>query len=749
MQKVLRAAIIGCLVFSGVGLTDAHDRIDDGKPDEKQSKSQEFFAKHLVRKLHLEISAKDFEVMEPTGGIRFPGMPGAPGGFPGGGANRPERPAEKPTDVHKGGGFGFEFPWVHAVLTEDGKAYKNLGVRYKGNASYMMSTRGLKRNLKVEFDHYGEKGRFHGLEEINLNAGVMDPTKGREALAYSIFRAAGVPAPRTTFAEVTLTVPGKYDKELLGLYTVVEQVDKTFLKDRFKNAKGLLMKPDNVRSIDDLGEDWARYKDRYKAKREPSKEEAQRVIAFAKLVNKADDEQFRKEIGSYLDVDQFLRFTAANALVAHLDSFSHFDFGHNYYLYLNPQSNKFVFIPWDLDLSLAGFPMGASPDQQLDLSVTQPYAGEHKLISRLLAIQDVNAKYQQILKDLTATCFSKEQLLKDVDAIEAATKDVIARETKAAAARKEGAGGFGSRGGGRFGPSPDLRTFVEKRTASVAEQLAGTSKGYVLAKPVNPFQGGMMGGGAGGPAGPRGFPGRQGGAPAPRPGADPAVDAAETKRILDKALDAHGGAAKLAKLTAATWKAKGKFQGPMGEQEFVEEVAVSFPGKNRFDVNVGDNFRFIAVLNGDKGWARFGDQAQEMDKASVDEVKENHYADWLTTLAPLTDKAFSLTKVAESKVNDRPAVGFKVTRSDRRDVTLYFDKESGLLVKRVTKAKDLFQGGAEFHEELIYGGYKEFDGVKRPTKVRQVKDGKDAMESTLSDYKLAEKLDDKLFAKPE
>ena len=39
-------------------------------------------------------------------------------------------------------------------------------------------------------------------------------------------RAAGVPAPRTAYAEVTLTVPGKFDREYLGLYTVIEQVDK-------------------------------------------------------------------------------------------------------------------------------------------------------------------------------------------------------------------------------------------------------------------------------------------------------------------------------------------------------------------------------------------------------------------------------------------------------------------------------------------------------------------------------------------
>ena len=61
--------------------------------------------------------------------------------------------------------------------------------------------------------------------------------RGREALACAVFRAAGIPAPRTAYAEVTLTVPGKYDREHLGLYTVVEPVDRAFIRDRFKTDR--------------------------------------------------------------------------------------------------------------------------------------------------------------------------------------------------------------------------------------------------------------------------------------------------------------------------------------------------------------------------------------------------------------------------------------------------------------------------------------------------------------------------------
>src|SRR5207302_10550840 len=103
----------------------------------------------------------------------------------------------------------------------------------------------------------------------------------RQALAYAVHRAAGNPAPRTAYAELTLTVPGKYHKEYVGLYTVVEQVDRAFLKAHFKNAKGLLVKPENLRGgIEYLGEDWKRYEDKYRPKYEGTKEHQKRLIAF-------------------------------------------------------------------------------------------------------------------------------------------------------------------------------------------------------------------------------------------------------------------------------------------------------------------------------------------------------------------------------------------------------------------------------------------------------------------------------------
>ena len=149
----------------------------------------------------------------------------------------------------------------------------------------------------------------------------LDPSKAREALAFARFREAGVPAPRTALAEVTLTVPGEHPKAYLGLYTLVEPVDRAFLKDRFQTDKGLLLRPQGLRGLDFLGDDWEKYRGPFRPLAEPTPDEARRFIEFVRIVQQGDDERFCKEIASYLDVDRFLRFMAVQSLIANADGF--------------------------------------------------------------------------------------------------------------------------------------------------------------------------------------------------------------------------------------------------------------------------------------------------------------------------------------------------------------------------------------------------------------------------------------------
>ncbi len=160
----------------------------------------------------------------------------------------------------------------------------------------------------------------------------------------------------------------------------------TYLKDRFHTDKGLLVRPQGLRGLDFLGDDWEKYRGQYRPLAEPTPDDAKRLIEFVRLIQQGDDQKFRKEIASYLDVDQFLRFMAVQAMIANADGF--FTLGYNYALFLDPNTNRFVFIPGDQELSFANFGMMGSADQLMDMSLARPYGGENRLVDRLLAIKE-------------------------------------------------------------------------------------------------------------------------------------------------------------------------------------------------------------------------------------------------------------------------------------------------------------------------------------------------------------------------
>ena len=120
------------------------------------------------------------------------------------------------------------------------------------------------------------------------------------------------------------------------------------MKDRFGAADGLLLKPSTFGVFRYLGEDWAKYEVAYIPKTTPTEPQQQRLIAFTKLLHQADDEEFEATVDEYLDVDQFLRFLAMNVLLSNLDSF--LGGAQNYYVYLDSASNRFHFLPWDMDI---------------------------------------------------------------------------------------------------------------------------------------------------------------------------------------------------------------------------------------------------------------------------------------------------------------------------------------------------------------------------------------------------------------
>jgi CotH kinase protein len=123
-------------------------------------------------------------------------------------------------------------------ITVPGKAavtIKNIGLRLKGQASRGDS----KFPMKIKFDAFVKGQKFLGLKRMTLNNMVQDPSFIHEATAYKLYRAVGVPAPRTGYSRVF--IQGTY----FGLYLNIESIDKVFGKRWFPSTKHVYSGPYN------------------------------------------------------------------------------------------------------------------------------------------------------------------------------------------------------------------------------------------------------------------------------------------------------------------------------------------------------------------------------------------------------------------------------------------------------------------------------------------------------------------------
>ncbi len=124
----------------------------------------------------------------------------------------------------------------------DGEAYKNVGIRAKGNTSLtQVSAYGNDRySFKIEFDHYDSTKSYYGLDKLCLNNIIQDNTYMKDFLTYQMMAEMGVPSPLCSYADISV------NGEAWGLYLALEGVEESFLTRNYGRDYGSLYKPDSM-----------------------------------------------------------------------------------------------------------------------------------------------------------------------------------------------------------------------------------------------------------------------------------------------------------------------------------------------------------------------------------------------------------------------------------------------------------------------------------------------------------------------
>jgi len=229
----------------------------------------------------------------------------------------------------------------------------------------------------------------------------------------------------------------------------------------------------------------------------------------------------------------------------------------------------------------------------------------------------------------------------------------------------------------------------------------------------------------------------------------PTVSYAQTvKEIVEKAIEAHGGAAKLKKLTAgkAISKATMNYMGLEVAIDAVTTFQMPEQFRNELTMEIlGKKIVVTQIYNMGKTKITANTPTPPVSDEQKAELQQSVNLQKIQQLLPLLDpKQFELSVIEKAeKIGDRELVGLLAKDKDKREIKVFFDKKTYLIAKIERRGLDPIE--KEVDQVIIYTGYKKFDGLNYPVKSEVLLDGKKFLTAEVVELEHLEKIDPKVF----
>jgi len=236
---------------------------------------------------------------------------------------------------------------AEAIIMPGAQTVSVEGMRFRGNTARYYP----KKSFNIRFEQPHEL--IFDSRRMNANAMYADASMMREHLAMGLFHELGQPAPRTRYLDMWIN--GIYE----GLYLHVDRVDGDLLEYAGFNPDGTLVRdrsryhgasPSSIFGFA-LSELPEHERSGYLAsvfdrRGQPDWEQLVELVLWVE--GATSGEQFADEFEQRIDLETFIDWLAIHYLIADVDSF-----GDDYWMYLDHEDEhaRWVFIPWDKDLS--------------------------------------------------------------------------------------------------------------------------------------------------------------------------------------------------------------------------------------------------------------------------------------------------------------------------------------------------------------------------------------------------------------
>ncbi len=281
------------------------------------------------------------------------------------------------------------FTYFKGDIIIDGIKVKSVGIRKK---CFFGSCDENRPSFKLSFNHYVRGRKFFGMRRMTLNNSKSDPSKIKQCLGYWLFDRGGVPAPRCNFAHVT--VNGRD----LGLYAHIESIKTELLTRYFDDTRGNLYEG----ALSDFQPNWVNTFQKKTNEINPDRSDLDAMVNACA----APDAEFTDKLERHIDLEAYYRFWVMEVLIAHWDGYASFNHN-NYYIYNDPRSGRFHFVPWGIDGILFSHP-----------EVIKSVFADAIIPHRLYKLPETQDRYIGILEELLDTVWIEDEILAEIDRME-------------------------------------------------------------------------------------------------------------------------------------------------------------------------------------------------------------------------------------------------------------------------------------------------------------------------------------------
>ena len=342
---------------------------------------------------------------------------------------------------------------ISATLIVDDATYEGVGVRFRGNTSYMMTGDSQKKSFNIEIDYTDEDQRLMGYKTLNLINCMSDATFMREVLYSNLCRQV-IPSAKANF--VKLEING----ENWGIYANVQQLNAEFIEDWFPSNNGTRWRAEGnmgggdmgggggraprgtmeggtnevavlaeiaeggvtsgLAALTWLGTDSADYEAVYELKNTGQDDPWASLIQACDVLNNTPIDQLADELKYVLNVDRALWLCAFEIIFTDDDGYVN-KRGSDYCLYYEPETGRLHLIQYDGNECMS--------DGQWDLFYREDES-EVPLMNRLMQINEYQQRYLTHVRAILDLFLTEEVMFEKIEAYRALIEEEVIADDK-------------------------------------------------------------------------------------------------------------------------------------------------------------------------------------------------------------------------------------------------------------------------------------------------------------------------------